>query len=282
MNKKIVLGIAAALIVMAIVAFSVRPGSSADIVAGSAFITNIVNDLADGRLEPHTLIRPGDCPGHHDIKPSDVRAVNNSKALIIHIYQQNYDYIPDLIEVADNPDLNTVVIDIMGNWMAPPVQAEGVNYIAQILEEMDPENGELYQQRAAERIEATLEKGEQVRARLQDMGVDGMKVVCGEMQAGFLRWAGFDIVATYGRPEDFKPGEKAALVDKAREAGVTLVIDNLQSGEIPSLAEDIGAVHLTLSNFPGGFSNTETWEKALDRNLDLLEEAMQEMHERYG
>lgn len=276
MNKKIVLGIAAAVIVMAIVAFSVRPGSSADIVAGSAFITNIVNDVAHGRLEPHTLIRPGDCPGHHDIKPGDVRAVNNSKALIIHNYQQNFDYIHQLREAADNPDLDVVVIDITGNWMAPPIQAEAVNKIAQALAEIDPENAAYYQQRAAERVRAIMEKGEDVRARLTDMGVDGVKIVCGEMQAGFLRWAGFDIVATYGRPEDFKPGEKAALVDKAREAGVTLVIDNLQSGEDATLAEEIAAVHVTLSNFPGGFKNTETWERALDKNLDLLEEALQE------
>jgi len=282
MRRRIVLVTVAALIIVVIVTLVIRAQPSADIVAGSAFITNIINDVADGRLEPHTLIRPGDCPGHHDVKPGDIRALNNSKALIIHIYQQNYDYIPDLIEVADNPDLTTVVIDIMGNWMAPPVQAEGVNKITQALVKVDPENAAYYEERAAERVEAILEKGEEVTARLQDMGVDGMKVVCGEMQAGFLRWAGFDIVATYGWPEDFKPGEKAALVDKAREANVALVIDNLQSGEDPTLAEHIAAVHVTLSNFPGGFSNTETWKMALDRNLDLLEDALQEWHDRYG
>jgi len=282
MNKKIVLGIAAALIVMAIVAFSVRPGSSADIVAGSAFITNIINDVADGRLEPHTLIRPGDCPGHHDIKPSDVRAVNNSKALIIHNYQQDYDYIPRLVEAADNPGLDIVVIDIMGNWMAPPVQAEGVNYIAQVLAEMDPENAAYYRDRATQRVQAVMDRGEEARQRLKNIEAEGVKVICGVMQAGFLNWAGFDIVATYG-PEEFGTGEKSELVARARGAGVTLVIDNLQSGELGEVvAQDIGAVHVTLSNFPGGFSNTETWEKALDRNLDLLEEAMQEMHERYG
>ncbi len=277
MNKKIVLGIAAAVLVMVIVAGCAPPESSADIVAGSAFITNIVNDITNGRMEPHTLIRPGDCPGHHDIKPGDVRAVNNSRALIIHNYQQNFDYIHQLKEAADNPGLDIVVIDIMGNWMAPPVQAEAVSKIAQTLAEVDPDNGAFYQQRAADRMEAISEKGEEVRARLQDMGVDGIKVVCGEMQAGFLRWAGFDIVATYGRPEDLSSATLEELIAQATAAGVPLVIDNLQSGEIPTLAEDIGAVHVTLSNFPGGFRNTETWEKALDKNLDLLEEALQQI-----
>jgi zinc transport system substrate-binding protein len=282
MKKKITLGIVAALIVAVIVAIAVRARPTADITSGSAFITNIVNDVADGRLEPHTLIRPGDCPGHHDIKPGDVRALNNSKALIIHNYQQNYDYIRELREAADNPVLDIVAIEITGNWMAPPVQAEAVNKITQALAEIDPENAAYYQDRAAERVRAIMEKSEDVRARLADMGVDGMKVVCGEMQAGFLRWAGFDIVATYGRPEDLSSATLEEVVTQATAAGVRLVIDNLQSGEIPALAEDIGAVHLTLSNFPGGFRNTDTWEKALDKNLDLLEEAMQQISRLYG
>jgi hypothetical protein len=27
---------------------------------------------------------------------------------------------------------------------------------------------------------------------------------------------------------------------------------------------------VVLSNFPGGFDNTETWEKAIDYNVELL------------
>jgi hypothetical protein len=27
---------------------------------------------------------------------------------------------------------------------------------------------------------------------------------------------------------------------------------------------------VTLSNFPGGFEGTETWAKAIERNVDLL------------
>jgi zinc transport system substrate-binding protein len=97
------------------------------------------------------------------------------------------------------------------------------------------------------------------------------------MQAGFVKWAGFDVVATYGRPEELSVGQVAELVAKARQAGVVLVIDNLQSGATATseaMARDVGAVQVTISNFPGGLKGTESWEKALDRNVELLFEAL--------
>jgi hypothetical protein len=75
------------------------------------------------------------------------------------------------------------------------------------------------------------------------------------------------------------------LVTEAKQAGVALVIDNLQSGATAAsetMAQDIGAVQVTISNFPGGLENTETWEKAIDKNVDLLLEALNEWEEQYG
>jgi zinc transport system substrate-binding protein len=75
------------------------------------------------------------------------------------------------------------------------------------------------------------------------------------------------------------------LVTEAIEAGVVLVIDNLQSGATATsetMAQDIGAIQVTISNFPGGFENTETWEETIDKNVDLLLEALNEWEEQYG
>jgi NAD(P)H-hydrate repair Nnr-like enzyme with NAD(P)H-hydrate epimerase domain len=37
-----------------------------------------------------------------------------------------------------------------------------------------------------------------------------------------------------------------------------------------AVAEELGARNVNLSNFPGGYPNTETWEKAIDKNIELL------------
>jgi len=256
-----------------------------NIMAGSSLIANIIQDVAGDKMETRTLIPPGVCPGHYDVKPSDIEALANSKALFVHNYQQNYQNIVGAIEAAQNPDLVITVLNVTGNWMVPAVQAEAVDKIAQALGEIDPENAAYYQERAADREQAILDYGVEVKNRLQDAGVEGIEVICAEMQAGFVGWAGFDIVATFGRPEDLTPAQVADLITQAQEAGVALVIDNLQSGTTTlgaSMEQDIDAVAVTISNFPGGLENTETWEKAIDKNVDLLIAALHEWEEQYG
>jgi zinc transport system substrate-binding protein len=169
--------------------------------------------------------------------------------------------------------------------MVPAVQAEAVDKIAQALVQLDPENAAYYQERAADREQAILAYGEDVKNELQGAGVDGVKVLCADMQVGFVQWAGFDIVATFGRPEDLSSLDVTQLVTEAQEAGVALVIDNLQSGSATlgaTMEQDIEAIPVTISNFPGGLENTETWEKAIDKNVDLLLEALNEWEEQYG
>ena len=288
MRSKILIGVLIVAVVGALVAVVVltqRTPPSVDIMAGSSFIANIIHDMSDGEVESRTLIPPGTCPGHYDVKPGDIEALANSKAIFIHNYQQSFQNVNGAIEAADNPNLIITVLNVTGNWMVPAVQAEGVSKIAEAMGEIDSENAVNYQQRAVDREQAILSYGDDVKNELQVAGVEGVKVICAEMQAGFVGWAGFNIVATFGRPEDLSPADVNQLVTQAQQAGVSLIIDNLQSGSTTlgaSIEEDIEAVTVTISNFPGGLENTETWEKAIDKNVDLLLDALNEWEEQYG
>ena len=288
MRKKVLIGLLIAALVGISLTFLIRAQHaqpSIDIMAGSSLITDIIQDVADGKVETRPLIPPGVCPGHYDVKPSDIVALANSSALFIHDWQQNMKNITGLVKAADNPDLVIKVINVPDMPMVPQIQAETTDKIAQALGEVDPENSAYYQEKAEERTQAILAKGEEVKDKLQDANVSGVKVLCVEYQAGFAEWAGFDVVATYGRPEDLSAAEMEELIVEAKEAGVALVIDNLQSGATAMstvMAQIIGAIQITISNFPSGFENTETWEKAIDKNVDLLLEALNEWREQYG
>jgi zinc transport system substrate-binding protein len=288
MRRKILIGLLIAALVATVVTVLIlaqhaRP--SVDIMAGSSLIANVIYDVADGKLETRTLIPPGVCPGHYDVKPSDIEALANSKALFIHDYQQSFQNIKGAIEAAENHNLTITVLNVTGNWMVPQVQAEAVDKIAQALGEIDPENAAYYEGKATERAQAILDKGDKVEDTLLKAGVEGVKVICAAMQEGFVSWAGFNITATFGRPEDLSPADVAQLVTEAREAGAALVIDNLQSGSTTlgaSMEQDIEAIPVTISNFPGGLENTETWEKAIDKNVNLLLEALSEWRAQHG
>jgi zinc transport system substrate-binding protein len=261
-----------------------QPSDEIDIMAGSSLIANIIQDVAGDTLTARSLIPADTCPGHYDIKPSDIIALGNCTALFIHDYQQYFANINDAVAAADNPSLNITVLNVAGNWMVPSVQAEAVGAVAQVLEQLYPENAAYYEQRATARQEAILAHGEEVQNTLQEAEVNGVNVICAEMQADFAPWAGFNVTATFGRPEDLSPSDLAQLVEAANQTGAALIIDNLQSGSTTlgeAIAGDVEAIPVTISNFPGGLPNTETWELAIDKNVDLLLAALNEWQEQY-
>jgi zinc transport system substrate-binding protein len=156
---------------------------SVDIMAGSSFISNIIHDVAGDDVETRTLIPPGVCPGLYDVKPGDIEALANSTALFIHDYQQYFQNINGAIAAAENPNLIITVLNVTGNWMVPSVQSEAVDKVAQALGEIDPENAAYYQERSEERAQAILDYGDKVKSTLQGAGVEGVKVICVDMQA---------------------------------------------------------------------------------------------------
>ena len=250
---------------------------SVEIVAGSSQISSAVRDIAGDKLEITNIIPGGMCPGHYDVKPGDVEALANGELFIIHNWQQDKANITGLIEAANRPDLPIRVISIMDVPMLPSYQIEMVDSISLILSEIYPDDSEYYQESAAKRKEVISAKEIELKDRLKNANFGGVKVLCDEMQAGFVGWLGFDVIAAYGRPEDLSAGEMEQLVTEGSQAGVLLVIDNLQSGGTDNsegIARDTGAIQVVISNFPGGFENTETWDKAVDKNIDLLLEAL--------
>jgi len=243
------------------------------IVAGSTHIAEVVEDLSGGQCMVHNLIPPAMCPGHFDLRPSDVSVVAQARAILLHPWQEAMPNITNVLASANTPAAKVVVIDVPGNWMVPEVLAEGVMATGQALGELEPENAVVYAQKAETRREEVLRFGNEQAARFAAAGVSSIRVICPAIIEELVEWAGFDIVLGYERPEDLSVTDLQDLVRIAREASVTLVIDNLQSGDThlsKTIARDTGAGHVVLSNFPGGFAETETWEQALAKDVDLL------------
>ncbi len=241
------------------------------VVTSTSLIAQIVERVGGDKVSVVNIIPPAQCPGHFDVKPGDIQKLADAKLFIIHNWQGEK-FSDDLIASANNNSLTTVKVEMAGNWMTPPVQRDATDKIATALAQIDPENSTAYQNAATEYKAKVTAKESEVKAKLDQVNLSAVNVLCDEQQAGFVKWAGLNIVSTYGRPETFTPQVIKDLVDKGRAGNVTLVIDNMQTGGESgrSLAEGLGAKHIVLSNFPGGYENTGTWEKAIDNNIELI------------
>jgi zinc transport system substrate-binding protein len=250
-----------------------------NVVTSTSLIAQIVTRVAGDEVSVINIIPPAQCPGHFDVKPGDIQKLVDADLFLLHGWQGEK-FSQELIDSADNPDLTVVSLDIQttesDNWMVPSVQREATDRIADALCQVDSENSAAYQQRAAEYSSAISVKETDLRAELDQLDLSAINVMCAEMQAGFVVWLGLNIITSYGRPDTFTPQEVRELVDTGRETGVSLIIDNLQSGQdaAKAVAEELGCSRIILSNFPGGFTDTETWEKAIDRNVALVLETV--------
>jgi len=250
---------------------STESSAKLKVVTSTSLIAQIVERMGGDKVSVVNIIPPAQCPGHFDVKPGDIQKLADARLFIIHNWQGEK-FSDDLIASANNKNLTTVKVELTGNWMTPPVQRDAADKIAATLVQIDPDSSAAYQKAAAEYKAKVTDKESEIKAKLGQVNLSAVNVLCDEQQADFVKWAGLNIIATYGRPETFTPQVVKDLVDKGREGKVTLVIDNMQTGgeSGKSLAEQLGVKHIVLSNFPGGYENTETWEKAIDKNVELI------------
>ena len=245
------------------------------VITSTSLLTYIVERVGGDMVDVVNIVPPAQHPGDFDAKPGDIQKLADADLFLLHGWPGEK-FVPDLIASADNPDLTVVEISLDGNWMTPPLQLAAADQVAAALSQVDSEHSATYQESAAEYKEKIVAKEAGIKAKLAEANLSDVNVMCVFWQAGFVKWAGLNVVATYGDPDSLTPKVVKELVDQGRAEKVTLIIDNLHSGKDAgkAIAEELGSKRIILSNFPGGFDNTETWEKAIDRNIELILEAI--------
>jgi zinc transport system substrate-binding protein len=203
------------------------------VVTSMSLIAQIVERVGGDLVDVVNIIPPAQCPGHFDVKPSDIQKLADADLFLLGGWQGEM-FSQKLIDSANNPNLTVISLNIpsnpQSNWMVPPVQQEATDGVTAALSQVDAKNSSAYQASADEYKKAIQVKGVEVQGRLAGQNLANINIICSGMQAAFLNWVGLNVVAFYGRPDSLTPQVLKGLVDKAEAENVTLIIDNLQSG----------------------------------------------------
>jgi zinc transport system substrate-binding protein len=239
------------------------------VVAGTSLVEDIVLDLTSGRVTMVTITPGSSCPGHTDLKATDVAFAASADVALVHQFQMNMPQVKTILAAA-NKNLRVETLSIQGNWTIPPIQEEATRRISQILTAIRPHWAADIQRRTAARLGRIAAAKAQAEKRLAPLA--GKSILAAAMQADFLRWAGLRVVKEYGRTEDMTPRDLVGLMEAARGKNVVGVVDNLQSGADAGrpLAEELRVPHIVLSNFPGSLPGTEDYFGLLNHNVRLL------------
>jgi len=238
--------------------------------------------LLGDRASFHTLLPPASCPGHYDMRPADMEAVAGCELLLLHPWQEAMPNIKGVREAAGLAPERVHIVPVPGNWMLPDTHARAAAALADVLGRRYPEQAGTITAGAARIEAACATAGTAAKACVAASfagGPDGpaARVLCAEQQAELARYLGLDVVATFGRPESMSVARVGELTRLAREQGVALVVDNLQSGDMKTgarFAAECGALHVVLSNFPGAERGADTWEQTLRSNAERLAAAL--------
>lgn len=253
MQKKIKMGVIA-LAVLAFFLVASQESSCADDVKASYLIVTsdtILSGMAEallpvGRYEVVAILPPGQCPGHYDVKLSDIERMQKAD-LVITLRGMPF------MENANPAGRARLVVDTEGrNWMSPDSYIFGLRRLADRLAEHFPEDRSEITGKKEESIRLVSDEAQKLKKLAGQAGIAGHAVLASSMQKEPLEWMGFRVVGIYGRPESMSARDVARLLKIGKEERVVAVVDNLQSGPEAGkrIAETLGRPHIVLTNFP--------------------------------
>jgi zinc transport system substrate-binding protein len=217
------------------------------IVASDTILCGMLSSLLPpGRYSTEAILPPGQCPGHYDVKLSDIERVKKADLIV------SFKGLPFMAK-AESGKREQLLVDAGGrNWMAPDAYIHGLAALAQELSQRYPEDHEEIMKRKEESIRRVETEANGLVERIRTSGIHGKAVIASSMQKEPLEWMGFRVVGEYGRPEAMSTRELVRLSRIGRDEQAAAVVDNLQSGPEAGkgIAETLGVPHVVLTNFP--------------------------------
>lgn len=244
------------------------------IAVTNSYLASAVKEIAGGTTPVFTLAPPGTCPGHFDIRPSQVNQLRSCRLFLRFDFQQALDR--QLQDLA-HEGLTIHTIDTHGALNEPATYLAACRQIADLLvasHRIDPAT-------ATDRL-TKLEHVIDVFSRESQVKIDqshlrGQPVLCSHHQEGFCTWLGLTPAATFTGSDAVSLGQMDRAIQVSRQAGVTLIIANRPEGRAAAdaLAERLGARVVVFDNFPDEPVKTGTFKAMVSRNIDRLLQTVQ-------
>jgi zinc transport system substrate-binding protein len=211
----------------------------------------ILSDMIASLLPPHrysveAILPPGQCPGHYDVKLSDIAKIKKAVLTVSFVGMP-------FMDKAGMDGGAQLLVDAGGrNWMAPDSHVYGLNALADELAKRFPDDATEIMARKEKAIRKVKTEAVELIQKIREGGAFGKPAIVSSMQKEPLEWMGFRVVGEYGRPEAMSAREVARLSETGRGRHAIMVVDNLQSGPDAGkgIAEALGVPHVVLTNFP--------------------------------
>lgn len=216
------------------------------------------------------LAEPGMCPGHFDIRPSQVQQLRSCRVLLRLDFQKSLD---TKLAGAKDDGLRIAEIRISGGLCEPESYLEACRQTADALVAANL----LARDTADSRLAAIAERVARLadHCRQQVAGLKGTPVVVSVHQEAFCKWLGLQPVALFTGADEAGVGQVDAAVKQGEQAGAKLVIANQPEGRrvADALAQRLKATVVVFGNFPAFSNGQSSFDDLVEANIKALMEA---------
>jgi zinc transport system substrate-binding protein len=206
----------------------------------------IASLLPPSRYSTEAVLPPGQCPGHYDVKLSDIEKIKKAHLVV------SFKGMPFMDKVGPGDKAQFLVDAGDRNWMVPESYNYGLGVLADALSKFFPKDKDEIMRRKEDSIHEVKTGANSLIEKIKGSGIFGKPIMASSMQKELLEWMGFLVVGEYGRQEAISARELVRLMEIGKVQKAIMVVDNLQSGPDAGkgIAETLGVPHVILTNFP--------------------------------
>lgn len=229
-----------------------RSGGNAggpQIAVTTSYLEAAARDVLGDEVAFIRLAEPGTCPGHFDIRPGQVQALRQARALLRFDFQKSLDA---KLAGAESGGPRVAEVAVRGGMGRPDSYFAACRQAAEHFVAL----GLLAATNAGPRLESIQTRlgvlTRELTNRVAAAGVAGAAVIASGHQRDFCEWLGLNVVAAFRPADTAGVREIEAAIAAGQHARVRLIIANRPEGRrtADALAERLGARVVVFENFP--------------------------------
>jgi len=239
------------------------------IATATSYLEAAARDLAGDNLSVVRLAEPGTCPGHFDIRPSQVAELRQCRVLLRFDFQNSLD---TKITGTDTNQTRVAQIVLHGGMCQPNSYLTVCRQVADHLVAFDllnRTNADARLQAISARLSAL---SQDVTNRVARAGVTGSPVIASGHQRDFCEWLGLKVVSVFRAADTSSISEIEEAINAGRLSQIKLIVANLPEGRrtADALAERLNARVVVFENFPALHNGQVSFDKMLIANVEAL------------
>ena len=235
-----------------IVGCSKKAAPKPEVVTTSSYLAAAAKDILGEKQNILTLSGPGNCPGHFDIKPSQIETMSAAKIFLRFNFQSHFD---KKLTRFTKSGMKIVAIAPAGGMCDPKTYQNICSQVAESLVKANLITQQESEKRLKEIDNKLAKLSADIKSEIASKKLSGSQVVSAKHQAKFCKAIGLDVVCTYSGAD--VPAELSAVVNNSKKQDVKFVIGNAPQGRaVPDrLANLMECKPVIFDNFPAPSSD---------------------------